>query len=494
MKRLPGPLQWLLAVAAAGCATGICAWLDGAMSVAGLAMVYLVAVVGTAVLLDRAAGLLASLLCVSALNFFFVPPRYTFEVSGAEYWWTLAVLLGLSLGLHALIVALRQRRDRAERGEAHARQLHALSEALAGQRGEEAMAAAAAGWMHATLAAPCAIFLGEADTGVLRCFPAGADADAFDTAPTRWAMDHGRAVGRGCDDWPDLPLWCAPFLPAPSAGAVHVLVPTASALAADEAQHWVTLARQVALSVERERAGRTAQAALERAQAEAARNTLLASLSHDLRTPLAAILGSASALRAQADSLTASEREQLLAAMESEARELTLMADNILQWARLSQPHAQIALQWESLEEILGTALVRARRQWPQLEIALRVAPDLPPIRAEASLLAQLVANLVDNAQRHGGLRPRVTIEAGTMVRGVYVSVRDQGTGLPAGDPKLLFERYSRRGRDGTAGLGLAMCQLIAQAHGGRIEARRCEPGAEFRLELPGTTQEVAHG
>ena len=494
MKRPPAPLQWLLACAAAACATAISAWLDRSMSVSGLAMVYLVAVVATAVLLDRVAGLVASLLCVSALNFFFVPPRYTFEVSGAEYWWTLAVLLGLSLGLHALIVALRERRDRAERGEARATQLHALGEALAASQGEQAMATAASAWLHAAIGRPCAVFLADAAGESLRCLPAGADAGAFDTAATRWAMDHGRPVGRGCDDWSHLALWCAPFLPSPSSGAVQVLVPREATLEADEPQHWLVLARQVGLSVERERAARTAQGALERARAEAARNTLLASLSHDLRTPLAAILGSASALRAQADSIGAGERERLLASMEDEARELTLMADNILQWARLSQPHAQLALQWESLEEIVGAALVRARRHWPQLRIEVRVAPGLPPIRAEAALLAQLLANLLDNARRHGGANPQVSIHAGAMPRGVYLAVRDQGTGLPAGDPRLLFERYGRRGPDGTAGLGLAMCELIARVHGGRIEARRCEPGAEFRLELPLAAQEVAHG
>ena len=493
MPRAPALPQWLLAVAAAASATAICSWLDGRMSVAGLAMVYLVAVVATAVLLDRGAGLLASLLCVSSLNFFFVPPRYTFEVSGAEYWWTLAVLLGLSLGLHALIVALRERRDRAERGEARARELHALSETLASCHGDQAMAAAAAAWLHAALGTPCAVFLADAGSDSLRAFPAGAEAGAFDPAPTRWAMDRARPVGRGCDDWPDLPLWCAPFLPPPSAGAVHVLVPATFQLAADEAQHWLALARQVALSVDRERAAQTAQAALGRVRAEAGRNTLLASLSHDLRTPLAAILGSASTLRAQSEHLGAAEREQLLANLETEARELTLMADNILQWARLSQPQAEVRLQWESIEEILGAALVRARRQWPQLQIALRVAPHLPPVRAEAALLSQLVTNLLDNAQRHGGAQSPVSIDAGPSVRGVCISVRDRGAGLPAGDPRLLFERYGRRGRDGTAGLGLAICQLIAQAHGGRIEARRCEPGAEFRLELPAAEAQVAH-
>jgi len=494
MTRPPVPLQWLVALAAPAAATGISFWLDARMSVAGLAMVYLLAVAGTAVLLDRAPGLLASLLCVSALNFFFVPPRHTFEVDGAEYWWTLAVLLGLSVGLHTLIVALRRRSDRAVRGEARAARLHALSEALAGHRGDAAMATAAATWLGQALGHPCAVFLRDPGTDALRCFGAGAPPADFQPAPAQWAIEHGRAVGHGCDDWSSLPLWCSPFLPKPSTGAVQVLLSPPAGPDAEEIQHWLALARQVALSVERERAGQAEQAAIEQARAEAARNTLLASLSHDLRTPLAAILGSASALRAQGEAMPLAERAQLLAGLEDEARALTLMADNILQWARLSQPQAQAALQWESLEEILGAALARARRQWPHAQIESRVAPGLPPIRAEAALLAQLVANLIDNALRHGGPQPQVTIQAGATADGVFLAVRDRGPGLPPGDPTALFERYSRRGRDGTAGLGLAICQLIAQAHGGRIGARRCDPGAEFRVDLPAPAQEPVHG
>jgi two-component system sensor histidine kinase KdpD len=167
------------------------------------------------------------------------------------------------------------------------------------------------------------------------------------------------------------------------------------------------------------------------------------------------------------------------------------MADNILQMARLSQPQAGLKLQWESPEDILGAAIARKRRRWPQARIELRVTPQLPPVRAEANLLAQLVANLVDNAVRHGGALPHGVVRAGRSREGVFLAVRDHGTGLPPGDPRELFGRFRRADREGTSGLGLAICRLIAEAHGGEVEARRCDPGAEFRLDLPVLVQEL---
>jgi two-component system, OmpR family, sensor histidine kinase KdpD len=491
MKRLSAPLQWLLAVVAAAAATVLGLVLDAHMSVAGLAMVYLVAVAATAVTLDRAPAVLASLLCVSALNFFFVPPRHTFEVDGAEYWWTLLVLLALSVMLNTLIGWLRTGRARAELGAARTAQLHALSEALAQCRGWQPMAQRAADWLHEALGRPCAVFVRAGEGDALACLAAGAPVDGFHPASVRWALEHGRRLGRGCDDWPDLPLWCAPFARREPTGAVQLLVDRGVRPDVDEQQHWLALVHQVALSVERERAGETAQVAQERAQAEAARNTLLASLSHDLRTPLAGILGSASALRTQGDAMAPGQRDRLLANLEDEARDLTLLADNILQMARLSQPHSQLRLQWEAVEEILGAAVARMRRRWPQARIELKVTPELPPVRAEATLLAQLVANLVDNAVRHGSEPPQIVVRAGRSREGVFIAVRDHGSGLPPGDPQELFGRFGRPGRAGHSGLGLAICRLIAQAHGGQLEARRCDPGSEFRLDLPVIVQAV---
>lgn len=490
MKAGHRAVPWLLALLAATLATALGHLLDPYMSAAGLAMVYLVAVVVTALVLDRAASLAASLLCVLALNFFFVPPRYTFSVDGAEYWWTLAVLAALSLGMNALVASLRSRRARAELGEARAAQLHALSEALAQKQGGEQAALAAATWLQDTLGVPCAVFLGQEHGQPLRCVCVEPGA-AFHPASAQWAMDHGRTLGRGCDDWPELPLWCAPFARTGSMGAVQLLLEPGRRPDAGTRRHWTALARQVGLSVEREQAAQLARSAQERAQAEAARNTLLASLSHDLRTPLAGILGNASTLRAHGDGMPAGQRDRLLANLENDARDMTLMSENILQVARLSQPQSELKTQWESLEEILGVAAERMRRRWPQARIELRVPRGLPPVRAEAALLAQAIANLVDNAVRHSGAEPRIAIQAGRSREGIFFAVRDHGQGLPPGDPELLFERFGQHGRDGTAGLGLALCRLVAQAHGGRIQAQRCEPGVEFRIDLPVATQEV---
>ena len=497
MSRSPHPLlAYVAAVCAPVLATLACFALDRFMSVAGLSMVYLVASVACALALGRMPAVLASVLCVSALNYFFIPPRYTFEVNGAEYGWILAVLLALSISLGNLVHTLRERQTRAERGEARAAQLHELSEILAGCEGVEEMARQAAGWMCAALGKPSAVFLVTADGHGLQHWGAPESEQGFHEASVRWALEYGRPLGRGCDDWRDLPLWCAPFARHGAQGAVQVLLAGRDVPDADALQHWLALARQIGLWTERERAASAARVAQESARAEAARNTLLASLSHDLRTPLAGIVGTASTLRAQSESLAPTQRERLLQNIENEARDLTLMADNILQMARLSQPHTQLHLEWESVEEILGAAAVRMRRRWDASRLQLRVTPGLPPIKAEAALLAQVIANLVDNAVRHSGQTPHVIVTAGRSREGVFIAVRDHGRGLPQGDDvDAIFDRYAKAGRTAGAGLGLAICKLVVQAHGGRIAARRCDPGSEFRIDLPAALPEKAeHG
>lgn len=505
-------VQVALAGIATATATLACSALDPYMSVAALALIYLIAVVLTAALLTRWAAVLTSVTSVSALNYFFVPPRRSFEIGTPEYLLTLTILLAISLGINTLVASLRARRTQAELRARQASELHALSEQLAENQGPQAVAQVAAHWLSEHLRVPCAVFVrpdgapGEAPHGTaviageLRCHGAAQTAHEgraiapFHAASAAWAIEQRRSVGNGCPDWPDLPLWCAPFAGPQPGGAVQLLLGDAAGTSAhpnaETRVHWQALVRQIGLSVERERAAAAARVAQNSARSEATRNALLASLSHDLRTPLAGILGSASALREQGDAMPAGQRERLLANLEQEAHDMTLMVDNILQMARLSQPHCRIQLQWESLEEILGVAAQRLRRRWPAARIQWRVGKGLPPILAEASLLVQVLANLVDNAVRHSGEAAEVLVQAGRTRGGVFLAVRDHGPGLPEGALDTLFERFRQgsmpgHGDAGAAGLGLSLCQTIVQAHGGRIEARRCTPGAEFRIELP---------
>jgi two-component system sensor histidine kinase KdpD len=489
LDRTPA-LAWGLAVIAPGAATLASHVFDRHMSLAGLAMIYMASVVAASAVLPRAPAAFAAVLSVTALNVSFIPPRGSLAVAEGEYWWILAALLGLSLGLGALLSSLRTKRAEAEAGRVRASDLHRLGEAMAAADGPEGMALAAVAFMRIATSRSCAIFLrvpGQVD--LLRfADPEGAQ---FDERAAAWAIDNGRPVGAGSLNWPGLAVWCAPFARARAAGAVQVLTAGREAPSPAQAEHWSALARQAGLALERERAAVTAARAQQSAKAEAARNTLLASLSHDLRTPLAGIVGSASTLRSQSADLTKEQRATLLDNLEYEARDLTLMADNILQIARLSQPHSELSTHWESIEDILGAAVIRMRRRWPGALIQLDVPSALPLVKAEAGLLAQAVANLVDNAVRHGGEPPRVLVRAGRCCEGIFVAVRDHGCGLPPGEPAALFQRWKRgqASRAGGSGLGLAICQLAAEAHGGSISASACTPGAEFRVELPAADQ-----
>jgi two-component system sensor histidine kinase KdpD len=455
-------------------------------------MVFMVAVAATSAALPRVQAAASALLSVTALNLSFVPPRGSLAVDEGEYWWILAALVGLSLGVNSVLGSLRAKRVEAETGRARASELHRLAEAMAGARGFDPMARAAAAFLRRSTERPCAIHTRQ--DGGLSSY-ADPDSEAFDERAAVWAIENGRPIGAGTLNWPELPLWCAPFARARGIGAAQVKLAPGEAPGAAEAEHWAALVRQIGLGLERERASEAAARAEQSANAEAARNTLLASLSHDLRTPLAGIVGSASALRAQGAELGPAAREKLLENLEVEARDLALMADNILQIARLSQPQTELATQWESIEDVLGAAVARMRRRWPDAAIRLSVARGLPPVQAEAGLLAQAISNLVDNAARHGGSRPDVAVQAGRSRDGVFVAVRDRGRGLPPGEPSELFARW-RKGegsRAGGSGLGLAICQLAAQAHGGSASARRCDPGAEFRIDLParGPAEEI---
>lgn len=482
-------LAWVAGLVAPAAATAASLALDDRLSLAGLSMVYMVAVAAASAALPRAQAAASALLSVTALNVGFVPPRGSLSVDEGEYWWILAAMLGLSLGLGAVMASLRAKRAEAETARARASELHRLGEAMAGADGPDAMARAAAAFLSKATGRPCAIHLRE--NGALSVF-AASDSESFNERAAAWAIENGRPVGAGTLNWPELSVWCAPFSRARGIGAAQVKLADDDKPAASEAEHWAALVRQIGLTLERERAGAAAAQAEQSAKAEAARNTLLASLSHDLRTPLAGIVGSASALRSQGADMPEQQRARLLDNLEGEARDLSLMADNILQIARLSQPQTQLATQWESIEDVLGAAVARMRRRWPDASIRLAVPHGLPPVKVEAGLLAQAIANLVDNAARHGGEPPQVAVQAGRARDGVFVAVRDHGRGLPEGDPAELFARW-RRGessRAGGSGLGLAICQLAAEAHGGRVSARNCEPGAEFRIDLPASEGE----
>jgi two-component system sensor histidine kinase KdpD len=219
------------------------------------------------------------------------------------------------------------------------------------------------------------------------------------------------------------------------------------------------------------------------------RNTLLASISHDLRTPLAVIAAAGSTLAQDNLVLDASARARLAASIVSRARDMNLLISNVLDLMRFETGSVPLNRDWQTLEDLVHLARERLGETMNERQLRIQLPAELPPVHVDAVLMTQVLANLFDNAVRHAPAGRLVTVGAvpdGTML---HVMVDDDGPGLPPGDPERLFAKF-QRGREESdvpgAGLGLAICRAIVEAHGGTIQARNLPgSGARFEFTLP---------
>jgi two-component system sensor histidine kinase KdpD len=248
-------------------------------------------------------------------------------------------------------------------------------------------------------------------------------------------------------------------------------------------------------ALQRAQSARVTRQAREEAQSHKLRNTLLAAVSHDYRTPLATILGAASALQEQAERLSVEQRRKLATSIVAEAEQLSRLTDNTLQLARLDAPGLALRLDWESAEELVGAVLRRLRERDPQRRVRARVEPGLPLLRCDAVLLVQLLDNLVDNALKHSGCETPVDIRVRQLPGSVVLAVRDRGPGVAPALRERIFEVFQRGDASAArgAGVGLAVCRAIARAHGGELVLRpRGHGGASFECRLPVAEQPAA--
>ena len=224
------------------------------------------------------------------------------------------------------------------------------------------------------------------------------------------------------------------------------------------------------------------------AETESLRNTLLASISHDLRTPLAVIAGASSALNDSSTAFDEQSRRLLASSIENKAQEMTQIISNVLDLMRLEAGNVVLHRDWQTVDDLVGSALDRLKLQLASHPVQVSLPPELPPVYVDGALMLQVFTNLLENAAKHTPPRTRIIIGASAAPDSVRVVVDDTGPG-PPGDPERLFDKF-QRGRDegniGGAGLGLAICRTIVNLHGGRIEAaRRPGGGARFTFTLP---------
>ena len=250
-----------------------------------------------------------------------------------------------------------------------------------------------------------------------------------------------------------------------------------------------TFVSQIALALDRVRLAEEAQSAHIRIETEQLRNSLLSAISHDLRTPLAAIVGASSGLVRDGDRLSGYARQELGQTIYDEAIRMAGLANNLLDMARLQAGAVVLNRQWQPLEEVVGGTLAGLTSRLVNHPVTINLPHDLPLVEIDSMLIERVFVNLLENAVKYTPSGTPIEISAASGQNELVVTVSDWGHGIPVGEEKLIFEKFHRvasEGNQGGAGLGLTICRSIVEAHGGRIWADNSKfGGAAFHFALP---------
>lgn len=478
-------------------ATAICSLMHNSFEPSNLIMIYLLAVAIVASKFGPRESILASLLSVLSFDFFFVPPRFTFAVSDTQYLVTFGVMLAVAVLVSSLSIRLRAQAASSADRERRTAALYTLSKELSRSRSKREICLVAAREIREVFSVDTTIFLSEKSLVVIASSDSGFERDAAEMAVAQYCFEHNEAAGKGTNTLPSSRSYYVPL--RGSAGAVGVLgiLPRADAWPLPPAQLNLleTFANGLGLALERTMLAKESQEARVQAESEKMRNALLSSISHDLRTPLTSIAGAASSLRDGNG-----DEKQLAETIYEESIRLNLQVQNLLDMTRLQSGNVPLNPGWQSLEELVGTALDRTKDLLNRRKVNVQIPADLPLVYVDGQLMEKVVTNLLENAVAHTPDSSPVDIIARAGITYIVLDVADRGPGIPKGEETKIFERFFQRdGRKegGGFGLGLAICRTIMRLHDGQIwvENRRDGPGAVFHLEIPRREQpEVPRG
>lgn len=479
--------------------TAICTglgWLmTPAFEAANLVMIYLLGVVTIALRLGRAPAVVVAVLNVVAFDFFFVQPTLSFAVADVQYLVTFAIMLVVALIVGNLTASVRLQAQVAGYRERRTAVLYSMSRELAATRSKDEMARVAVEHASEVFESQVVVLLPDRAGRIVH--PTGlslfSSFRGADLSIAQWVFDHGKSAGFGTDTLPGSEAIYLPLVgPSATLGVMGALPANPRRILLPEQMRLLeTFAAQIALALERAHFAEQAQQARLQAETEELRNSLLSAISHDLRTPLAVIAGAASGLAERGDQLDEATREELSSTIYEEAQQMSQLISNLLDMTRLESGNVKLNREWLSLDEIVGTALNRTAARLAERAVNVSLSPDLPLLELDGTLVEQVFVNLLENAAKYTPARATVWIKARVEDNEVIASVIDNGPGLPAGEEDRIFEKFHRGAAEGAipgAGLGLAICRAIVQAHGGRIWAeQRVGGGAAFRFSLPFT-------
>ena len=498
-RRLAAARDYALATALVALATGIGAL--ARMQLPELVMLYLLGVVIAAARFGRGPSLLAATLSIVVFDFFFIPPTFTFTVTEDRHVLTFAIMLVVGLLTSGLTLRIRKQEQEARSSEGRIATLYQLSRDLTAAI--DAPQAARATARHAAeICAGAALVLAPDGEGGLQPLAHSGPELSLDDAE-RAAI--ARTLDQPAHAGSSARLTWVPLSASAEVLGVLVLAPRDPALAREPRELLDAFARLAALALERARLAKRAEEAAVRAHTEETRSSLLSAVSHDLRTPLAAITGAATTLRdsasiagAQGDGgvIDDAQRADLLDTICEEADRLERLVRNLLDLTRLESGALEVRREWMPLEEIVGSALMRLEARLQGRPIRTDLPADLPLIPVDAVLVEQALVNLLENAAKYTPAGSEIAIVARAddqpvvpgVAQSVVIDVADRGPGLEPGEEARIFDKFFRGRNAGPtgAGLGLAICRGVAHAHRGTLTvANRAGGGALFRLSLP---------
>lgn len=446
----------------------------------GVVMLYLLAVTAASYFLGFLAAILAVVCSFMAINYFFIEPRFTFEVANAESWAALLGFLVVSVVIASLVKRLQDQTDRAELMRKRAEFARSLSDQLAEQHDENALLGVGSLLIHHATGLPVGIAVPDAHGDqftLTNQHPVGAI--EYDQRAAKWCCHNARMIGPGSSNWPETESWIMPFERLPGMFPVLIVLKKNMPIQDGEIFFLRGLLDQIATAYQRVQNEQRAKKAELLVREEAIRNALLSSVSHDMRTPLTAILGATTALLHHRVSLDENEQVRLLESVCAEAQHLANATENILSLSRLESGHeSNVMLDWQSPEEIVGAVLQRYRSRILPCNLRSDVPRGVALIRADASLLSQALGNLIDNAlAAHRGDEP-VVINVEERESQVCICVQDRGDGFPENfhvEHIRKFQRFHHRSKG--MGLGLVIVQAIAQLHKAEFQISRRKGG-----------------
>lgn len=487
------PYLWTALATAAAAAAAVA--VDAVFPVASLVLFFLVAVLFAAVRFGLWPSLFASVAGFLAYNFLFTQPYHTLYVHSRDDLLTLALFLLVAVVTGNLAARLRAQAD-AQRSLAHrTANLYEFSRRVAGAASGEEVVRAALQHVGDTLhCRPLVLMPVGGDGALVAAGRAPGDTiDATDQHAANTVWERGEPAGRGCRTLPAAShLFLALATEQGRLGVLGVAFEDGRAATAEERRLLELLADQVAVAFERMRILEHLEETRVLTETERLRSALLSSISHDLRTPLVSIIGSASALLHYDGALAPDARRQLAETIRDEGERLNRYVQNLLDMTRVGSGRLQPNRDRVDLRELVGHALHRLRAILPRRRVELAVPADLPAPHVDPVLIEQVVVNVLDNAAKHAPPDRPVRISGHREGDMIVLSVSDDGPGIPEPDRERVFDMFYRVRRAGGdpsgTGLGLAICRGIVEAHGGSIVAQAGSTdgsGTTIRIALP---------